>query len=171
MFYKKKIFCGENDPLDTFYPTYYARICLKMYLITLKVNEGSQTYLALAWAHWKWHTPRVEKLSKPRWNFGCHDSEHSNGHISLKNYSIITSNIFGGKLLQHTFTHPGPPCVLTKSPRCLRCHNPWTLRWLSHKTKISLSKILDFSLVLCWRVTYMESRIMTNAQDTVLNQL
>jgi hypothetical protein len=38
---KNKFFVCENDPPDTFYPPYYARIydskCLKMYLITLKV--------------------------------------------------------------------------------------------------------------------------------------
>jgi hypothetical protein len=47
--------------------------CREMYLITLKVSKsvlrqspksvkGSQIHLALA--HWKWHTPRVEKLCK-----------------------------------------------------------------------------------------------------------
>jgi hypothetical protein len=49
----------------------YDSKCLKMYLITLKVfkiclrrspksMKGSQIHLA----HWKWHIPRVEKLSK-----------------------------------------------------------------------------------------------------------
>jgi hypothetical protein len=29
-----------------------------------KSMKGSQIHLAIALAHWKWHTPRVEKLSK-----------------------------------------------------------------------------------------------------------
>jgi hypothetical protein len=27
-------------------------------------------------------------------DFGCHNSEHSSGHIAVKNYCIIISNIF-----------------------------------------------------------------------------
>jgi hypothetical protein len=50
----------------------YDSKCLKMYLITLKFVKNflrwspksmkGQIHLALA--HWKWDTPRVEKLSK-----------------------------------------------------------------------------------------------------------
>jgi hypothetical protein len=64
-----KIFLGENDPPDAFYPPYYASKCI-LCTLTVKLNfflhqpksmKGSQIHLALA--HWKWHTPRVEKLS------------------------------------------------------------------------------------------------------------
>jgi hypothetical protein len=44
---KKKLFLGENDPPDTFYPTYYATNALKCvlkfvkyFLRRSKVNEG-----------------------------------------------------------------------------------------------------------------------------------
>jgi hypothetical protein len=75
---QKKLFLGKWPP-DIFIHLImqeYDSKCLKMHIITLKVfkictnfwaritkvNEGESNTPCLA--HWKWHTPQVEKLSK-----------------------------------------------------------------------------------------------------------
>jgi hypothetical protein len=53
----------EYDSIKMYLITFKEfKICKKMFAPSPKSMKGNQIHLALA--HWKWHTPRVEKLSK-----------------------------------------------------------------------------------------------------------